>query len=501
MTAVRFLPMALAIVAEGAWISVLAGFVQELQLRDATLGLAAFILAAALGAAATRTIGRRWPDRWPWIGLGLLVVGALAGLLAAPDARAAVASGRFGLDGALGANLGGLLLGLAVLRGMSHAHLPLDDDRLGRVLMGGAVALALTAGIGGVVTEPFRSRFETDALLATVVFLAATLLALALTRLSVQGAETGADWPRNPVWVGLVVAVILLAEAGAILSAGYVGLVLEVVFGIALAPLVVAGLLFGWTRRTIVAFAALGVIAFVIVVLGQLASNPASTAVTGGVAGAGANSAPGTGPSQNVQILTIVVVLFVAAVVVLLLIRAWMRRAGPMADELDETRTIDAGIDEAVRPPHRRWRLPVQAAPGGAAAAYRALLHDLRDRPTVARRLGETPREHARRLHGDGWGRLGLDLLAADYALERFAGMTLSAGEDRRGIGRWRRLRSELRPIAVPAVEAQDEPRMGPIIRLGDEAPAGPPAAGTPAADDARGDVSARPAGPPRGPG
>jgi Domain of unknown function (DUF4129) len=501
MRAVRFLPAVLAIVAEGAWISVVASFIQELLLRDAAVGLGAFIAGAGLGVATTRTIGRRWPDRWPWLGLGLLVAAALAGVLAAPEAHDAAAAGRFGFDGALGANPGGLLLGLAVLRGMSHAHLPLADDRLARLLIGGAATLALVAAIGGVVTEPYRSRFETDALVATVVFLASTLLALALTRLSVMGAETGADWPRNPVWVATITALVLIVEAVAVLSAGYLGLVFEILFGIALGPLIVAGLLFGWTRRTILAFAAVVVVAVLIVAVGQLAGNPAAQGVTGGVSGAGAGSAAPATPSENVRILTFGLLLLVGGLVALLLIRAWMRRAGGMIEDVDETRTIDPGLDETVRPPARRWHLPGRAAPAGAAAAYQALLRDLQGRPTVERRPGETPSEHAHRLHGDGWGRLALDLLAADYALERFAGVTLSRDEDRRGVARWRRLRIDLRPLIAPSLERADEPRMGPIIRLGDGAPAGPPAAGSPAAEDAQPGVSERPAGPPRGPG
>src|SRR5262249_30564026 len=156
----------------------------------------------------------------------------------------------------------------------------------------------------GVVTEPYRSTFEADALVATVVFLASTLLALALTRLSVQGADTGADWPRNPVWVGMLVAVILLVEAVAVLSAGGPPRLLELLFGIALGPLVVAGLLFGWTRRTLVAFVAVGVIAFLIVALGQFMSSQGTAQVTGGVGGAGANSQSPPAPGANVQIVT-----------------------------------------------------------------------------------------------------------------------------------------------------------------------------------------------------
>jgi hypothetical protein len=87
-------------------------------------------------------------------------------------------------------------------------------------------------------------------------------------------------------------------------------------------------------------------------------------------------------------------------------------------------------------------------------AAYRALLEDLDGRPPVAREPGETPAEHASRLRAAGHGGLGLDLLAADYALVRFGGGALTPAETRRALGRAERLRQGLLrvPVEVPAV-------------------------------------------------
>ena len=73
-----------------------------------------------------------------------------------------------------------------------------------------------------------------------------------------------------------------------------------------------------------------------------------------------------------------------------------------------------------------------------------ALVDDLADRPQVRREPAETPAEHARRLREGGGSALGLDLLAADYALVRFAGVRLSEREDRRAVARWRTLRRTL---------------------------------------------------------
>jgi hypothetical protein len=53
----------------------------------------------------------------------------------------------------------------------------------------------------------------------------------------------------------------------------------------------------------------------------------------------------------------------------------------------------------------------------------------------------ETPAAHARRLRDEGRGDLGLELLVADYELDRFGGVSLTPNEERRAIARWRRLR------------------------------------------------------------
>jgi hypothetical protein len=82
--------------------------------------------------------------------------------------------------------------------------------------------------------------------------------------------------------------------------------------------------------------------------------------------------------------------------------------------------------------------------PVDGPTAYLALLDDLAARPAVRRRRVESPAEHARRLRHDGLAGLSLELLAADYALARFGGLPLTETEDRRAVGRWRRLRRQL---------------------------------------------------------
>jgi hypothetical protein len=145
-------------------------------------------------------------------------------------------------------------------------------------------------------------------------------------------------------------------------------------------------------------------------------------------------------------------------VLILLLAALWMRRRRPADDLLvAETRVVDRGDDgDAHRRRSRRWWRRPQ--PTDAAEAYVALVADLDGHTGVRRAPAETPREHAARLRGSGTD-LSLDLLAADYALVRDAGRTLSPREERRAIERWRGLRRRLirRNVAPEGVELEGE--------------------------------------------
>jgi hypothetical protein len=476
MKAVRWVPTGLAIVAEGAWIAVIAAFLQELLLRGSVLGLPQFVAATAVGVLAARALSPRLGPRWPVVGLALAIVAAGVGLIAAPDAREAVLAGRLWTDGPLGMNPGGLLIGLAVLRGYGQATFPPSEDRLGRLLVGGIVALSLIALMGGLVAEPFRSRFESEALLGALVFSGAAVLALALARLTVIGAESGAEWTRNPAWLALILAIVGIVEVAAAPAAGVVGPALELVVGVAIGPVIVLGLIFGWTRATIQAVLFVGIVGAALFFWVALTGSTAPGTTTPGGTGGGP-SVPPPAPSPGVTTIGIGLLLTVGAVILLLLIRAWMRGVSVWRGSPDETRTIDRGDEELPEERHRRRLL--RGAPSTAVAAYRRLIADLDGRPIVARAPSETPHEHARRIRSDGWGRIGLDLLVADYTLDRFAGRPVTPAEDRRGVRRWRRLRGELQPPTPPSIEKPRPTVMDRrLARFGqpdDLAPGGPP--------------------------
>jgi len=242
-------PLVLAIIAEAAWISVVAGLVQEYALREPVLslpGLAAFVLG---GVLAARALEGRLGLRWPLVSLGLVTSGAVIGLLLAPAARAAVDDGGLqGLGAAIGANPGGLFAGLAVLRGFSHARQPLREDTLGRLFGGGVVAIAFSAVAGGLVAEPWRSSYLSAVLAASLVFVATAVLALALTRQSAVGPDSQVDWPRNPAWVGLLVLLVAIVVVLAVPAAAVAPTAIDLAIAILVAPLLVIGLVAGWTR-------------------------------------------------------------------------------------------------------------------------------------------------------------------------------------------------------------------------------------------------------------
>jgi hypothetical protein len=430
------LPLALAIVAEAAWISVVAGLFQEYALRPPTLGIVELAGLVALGVLAARLIGVRLGDRWPLLAAGLCLAGGAIGWLSSPEALAALRAGSPGE--ALAANPAGWLAAIAIARGFAHARLPLDEGTLANLLGVGVPGLACAAIVGGMVTEPFRGLFLSNAIVASVVFATSATLALALTRLTAVGADAGFDWRRNPSWVGLLTVLVLAAAGLAIAASAIAAPAIAFVVGASIGPVLLVALVVGFNRRTIriiaIAVAATVLIAALITIFGSRSDFPNS-------AGGGGGSVAAAAQPVEVVVIGGGLLLIVAAIVLVVLARLWMQRIPLAEDDVLETRMIDRG-DEPARTGRRRRRR--RGEPVDAVTAYLALVDDLASRSDVRRRAAETPAEHARRLREAGGSALGLDLLAADYALARFAGVTLSGREDRRAVARWRLLRAQL---------------------------------------------------------
>jgi uncharacterized protein DUF4129 len=138
------------------------------------------------------------------------------------------------------------------------------------------------------------------------------------------------------------------------------------------------------------------------------------------------------------------VIVLAAMIVVLILARLWSRRTPAEAADVEEVRRIDHGDGTVETPRRRSARRRPAVDPPGAVEAYQRLLADIDGRPNVRREPAETPGAHAARLRAAGRADLSLELLAADYALARFGGVTLTASEEQRAVGRWRRLRRTL---------------------------------------------------------
>jgi hypothetical protein len=442
-------PLALTIVAEAAWISIVGGLIAEFTLQEPSVGIGALAAFVTVGVVAARVLAGPTGDRWPSIALFLVALGGLIGWLSSPAALATLRT--HGVFPALAVNPAGWVAGLAVLRGYAHANLPVSASTLGTMFGVGVPCLALAALAGGMIAEPYRATFLAEATVAVFVFAGASILALAIARLTAVGAGSGFDWRRNPAWVALLVVLVLTTLAVAVPASGASPLI-ALVAGAAVGPLLVIGLILGFNLRTIRTMLIVG--AGTILVIGLLrllfGGSNGFQLLSSGIVSTGPPPPTDPGPAGQLGLL---VLAFVAMILVVILARLWSRRSAHETDDLDEVRLIDRGEErEGVRAP--RWRLGRRFGggpePAGAVDAYVRLLADLESRPAVRRQPAETPAAHAARLRAGGSADLSLDLLAADYALARFGGVELSATEERRAVGRWRQLRRRLGSTPQP---------------------------------------------------
>jgi hypothetical protein len=433
-------PLALAVVAEAAWITVIGGLIAEYTLQEPHLGIGALAAFVVAGIVAVRVLAGPAGERWPSVALLVVAVGGMVGWLSDPEATATLVSS--GVIPALGVNAAGWVAALAVLRGFAHARLPVSPSTLGTVFALGIPCLAVAALAGGMIAEPHRARFLADATVAVVIFAGSVVLALAIARLTAVGAGSGFDWRRNPAWVALLVVLVLTTLAVAV-PTSVASPVIALLAGASVGPLLLLGLVLGFNRGTIrITFLIVAGVILIVGIIRLLGGGP--IAVNLGLGGGPTAEQAPTGPGA-VAPAGLLVIIVAAMILVLILARLWARRTPPSPSDVDEVRQIDHGDGTSVGAP--RWRFGRRRAPpdpADAAAAYVRLIADIDRRPDVRREPAETPAAHAARLRVAGRADLALDLLAADYALTRFGGVTLSDAEERRAVGRWRRLRRSL---------------------------------------------------------
>ena len=377
------------------------------------------------------------------------------GWLVSPTVREALVAGD--LSRALGDHVGGWLAGLAMLRGFAHAGPLRSEASLGGLLGIGTPALAGVALLGGAVAEPWRGWFIADAIAGVILFLGTGILGLTIARMSSLGIASGFDWRRNRTWLAMLLLLVVAIAAVALPGAFVVGAAIPIAVGLLAVPLLVVGVIagFGFTsRRALASVFLLGIVVIAIAAIGgETLTQVTPPEPTGG----------GDGPATN-QALVGAAAGGIALLLVVLAI-------------LDPRATLDArdpgaGRERRARGAHDRLRRK-RATSTAAAASDRCATGDpIRPKPSArtsrssrtsptrgdaARFEAETPAEHARRLRGRGLGGLGLALLAADYELARFGGVSLSPAEHRRAVSRWRRLQGPRRrraeALALPAMD------------------------------------------------
>jgi hypothetical protein len=446
-TLLGILPPLLALVAEGAWVATAYALVQAASDESVLLGPIELALVAAVGSLAARGGALRLGSRWPAVAVGCAVVAGLAGWAWSPATRDLLLSD--GLPAAIRSHPGGWLAGLAFVRGLAHGGRHQDAGRLGSLLPIGVAVACTSFLLGGALAEPGRAVFVGAAMTDVVVFVACALVALALARIRELGGSGGFDWRRNPAWLGLLVTLVAGILLVAVPASFALGPLVILVVALLPVPLFFAGLLTGVDRRGWRTLVGVTAVALLVIVLVRMFAGPnASSEGAGG--GPGGSTVPPEQAWMTVAAWTFFLVGI--AIVVALLAAVWMRQALSRGDEdVAEERSIDYGQGAPGRTP-RRFRFERRSATAGpptdAVQAYLATLRELASIEAWRRRARETPAEHARRLRASGEPPFGpaVDLLAADYELARFGSRKLTAAEERRAVGRWRRVRTGHRP-------------------------------------------------------
>ncbi|MDQ4034545.1 MAG: hypothetical protein M3153_01320 [Chloroflexota bacterium] len=427
----------LAILAEGAWLTVVYVAVETtIDGRPPLLGT--FELAAVAGVAAI-LVRRGWlhPDDHPLTFFGVLVAVGAVGWLWDDRVRALVLAGD--PAGAVGVHPGGWLLIAAAMRGVGRG-LEIDDRALTRLVLLGVPGLAVPWVLGQLANGELRAIFVEHAFVASLSFISTGFMAAGLARLQEIGRETGVDWRTDRSWLGTVLGVLAIVLAIGLPAAYLLRLPVDAVTRGLLAPIF-----------SLIGYLLLGV-AFVAAILSAAlyeALSRLGVALPAPLTPQELDRLPEMreytleqlqGPITTVAILWVVVLLLIVIAV-----RTWVRRRAhgrPRGGIEERSFSIPQGSFRLPMPrmgslPRRGRRGP----PTDAVGAYLAALEELAAHdPAHARRLPETPRAHAARA-----GLVEVSALQADYALVRYGGRHLTDAEHRRALGRWRRLRDRLR--------------------------------------------------------
>lgn len=426
----------LAIVAEGAWLTV-AYVAVETTIAGRAPILGTLELSAAAGLAAI-SVRRGWlrPDDNPLTFFGALVGIGAAGWLWDDRVRSLVLTGD--LAGAIGLHPGGWLLLVAAMRGVGRG-VDIDDRALTRLVLLGVPGLAIPWTLGQLGAAELRPLFVEHAFVASLTFVSAGFMAAGLARLQEIGRETGVDWRTNRSWLGTVLGVLAIVLAIGVPAAYLLGLPVDTVARGLIGPVFS---LVGYLLL-VAAFVAAILSAAIYEVLSRLGFALPRPLTPEEIAQL-PELREYTIEQLQGPIMTVVILWAGIVLLIVIVVRTWVRRR-------TRGRARGGSEERSFSIPQRSFRLEMprlrglrRAGTGGptdAVAAYLAALDDLAARdPARARREAESPHAHATRA-----GIADLGRLQADYSLARYGGRRLTDAEQRRAIGRWRRLRDRLR--------------------------------------------------------
>jgi hypothetical protein len=392
-----------------------------------------FMVAAGAGVLIGRVHLR---SRVP-LGIAALLVGG-AGWLAAPAARDALAGG--GPGAAVPIHAAGWILGLALARGARHYDPAQDDLAVSALLRWGLALLVVPWLAASAAGSASRTTFVDQALPPTLLFICGGLLAVGISRLQALGRESGWDWRQNRAWWALLGIVVLVFAMLALFAGLVLGRPVDSILAALLQPVVGAA-----------SYVVLGVIvvlsAIVAIPLSALGNllhgsqpflppTPAPSALP-------VSPGPAVSPEAGGVVVLLIVLLFVAAGVALALFqrRPWRPPDLKELQEREQRSFVLPRLSVSLPRPHLHWPARVRP-PTSASGAYAAALSELERMPSLARDPAESPAAHSRRLQANGVTLPALWRLAADYQLQRFAGLRLGAAETRRALRRWARVRA-----------------------------------------------------------
>ena len=421
-------------IAEGAWIAVIGAAVVAPIGGPGPLGtLVPTVAAALIGMLAARLLP---------VGPGRAL--ALLGIALAVVVGGAYLGGALGIASATGPAPAALypVLGFAVLRGAAQGDPSANShaiDTLVRrspALLGGAWVLGL------IVAGEGRAAFTTAAASASLVFVLAAALGLGTARLAALPPETRDQLRGNGAWLTMVLIVVGCALAVALPVSAMLGQPIGFLAG-GIAGIATTGILaFAGALMSLIVFVIDLVAGFI---RGLFNITPTTTTQAPTEQTPQQPVMPGGSEPTNPILESVIGLLLIVALVALAwyLARRWQgaRRMVAASPDVPEKRSIRLDGRPGLPPIRLPRRLRALFASDGVLDAYPHLLHDWAETPELARDPAETPAAHARRLRAAGDGATALDLLAADYQLARFGGITLSPAEQRRAAARYRRLR------------------------------------------------------------